>query len=289
MSPITFPCVVTSIEGTKPITRRRTWIGGHDFRALVLAATTHIGASPETCTYTLFSPDGRDRGVFLELIDRRVNIDAHVGPMSGPVPPASLGVDRYWTFHDFLTLLGFSPTHGGPNTDDAYAVMVRDTGIWNASARRPERGLRETPEQFKRRVEAADRAHLDRARHEGMHLVRYAVPPKRWTARDLEQVMRLAYRTLPVSEPRWRDSGTLSQRGAEAGRSRIELGNTAGRFSLEVGRGDYVASVQLPCFPVLALAEWLAKRPCDIHLRHPVGELEAPRVRGAARNQALAS
>jgi hypothetical protein len=39
-----------------------------------------------------------------------------------------------------------------------------------------------------------------------------------------------------------------------------------------VQRGDFVAYLNLPAFPVAALADWLARRPCEISLRQPMGK-----------------
>jgi len=112
--------------------------------------------------------------------------------------------------------------------------------------------------------------HASSARHQGIHVVSYDIPPKDWTAHDLDMLMVLAHRLLPTTEPRWRESGAIRQG---------KFVNPRGREvtiapCLQVGRGDYIAHLRLPAFPTLALADWLASRHYDINLRHPVIKLE---------------
>ena len=44
---------------------------------------------------------------------------------------------------------------------------------------------------------------------------------------------------------------------------------------MHIARGDYAAYLRLPEFPLLALAEWLATRRCEILLDQPVVRTEA--------------
>jgi hypothetical protein len=44
---------------------------------------------------------------------------------------------------------------------------------------------------------------------------------------------------------------------------------------VHIAPGDYAAYLRLPRFPVLALAEWLATRRCEILLEQPVLRTEA--------------
>jgi hypothetical protein len=114
--------------------------------------------------------------------------------------------------------------------------------------------------------------YIERACHQGIHPIRYSVPPQDWTDHDIEMLMVLLYRFLPTNEPRWRESGAITQAKLvappEEG-SRVTIAPC-----LQVGRGDYVAHLRLPAFPARALANWLASRHYDINLRHPVIKLE---------------
>jgi hypothetical protein len=97
--------------------------------------------------------------------------------------------------------------------------------------------------------------------------LRYEVPCDEWRAADLEALLERAYVLLPPYEPRWRESGTIMHDPSPLG----EASTGMSRCALEVQRGDFVAHLRLPAFPVSALAGWLASRRCEISLRHPIG------------------
>jgi hypothetical protein len=254
MPVVSFPCTITTLDGALTSSRRRTWIKGHDFRALLIAATKEVGAEPEVCTYTLFKPVVPNAGVFFEVLRDDADVSAHVGPMNGPAMPETFVSGRYYRLDAFLSVLGFN-RDGGPLAADAFIVIVKDSGLWDGAARPPQRGPRDTPDQHKKRCEAAERAHVDRARHEGVHVVHYEVPPVFWRAEDLEQLMALAYRLLPPNEPRWPPSSDHRARdvdpdpaggGADAcGRGRDVCGCRDSRR--RVARTMYVRDASMLC------------------------------------------
>ncbi len=271
---LSFPCVVTRHDGNTELSRRRTWIKGHDLRALALAATEQLDLTPDACEYMLFSPDVgtktvADPGVFLEVL--HAGQSALVGPMGGPTLPPTLAPDRAYSLEDLLSEVGL-----GAEIDDthsrAYPVLVTYAGLFRDIAYPHPREPNESDRTYAARCATAERVRLERTRHEGIHVVRYEVPPKAWEARDLERLMGLAYALLPTMEPRWRDAGTITQETFAAGRG----GRTPTlQYCLEVVRGDYAAFLRLPVFPTLALAEWLANRRCEINLCQPILKIEA--------------
>jgi hypothetical protein len=110
------------------------------------------------------------------------------------------------------------------------------------------------------------------ASYEVIHAIQYDVPPDLWRARDLDMLMALTYRLLPTHEPRWRETGAVTQEtfaGPIPGRRPVF------QYCLQVARGEYVAHLRLPQFPVSALVDWLRTRKCGISLCHPVVSLEA--------------
>ncbi len=271
---LSFPCVVTHQDGTTELSRRRTWIKGHDLRALALAATEQLALSPNECEYMLFSPDIGTKtpaaaSVFLEVVH-----DGHsalVGPMGGPTLPPTLTSDRAYPLEDLLSEVGL-----GAEIDDtharAYPVLVTYAGLFRDMAYPHPREPNESDRTYAARCATAERVRLERTRHEGIHVIYYEVPPKAWDARDLERLMGLAYALLPTMEPRWRDAGTVTQDTFAAGRG----GRTPTlHYCLEVVRGDYAAFLRLPVFPTRALAEWLAHRRCEISLCQPIMKIEA--------------
>lgn len=307
---LSFRCVVTEITKGTESSRRRTWIAASDFRALALAATREIGSSPEACAYALFRPDvprPATPHVFLEVVCERAS--ALVGPMGGPRPPATLAADRFYGFAEFLRLLGLidgpgdvDPIHSGLPTG-TYPVTVRFAGIWHhepTSVAPPIREPHESAAAFRARCEVVEQRRIARSRHEGLHVVSYPVAARRWRAYDLDRLMGLAYGLLPASEPRWRQSGTIVRRPVSqeaAGSRTLTIGapvtgtatgaagpvrRTRRRRSpwppcisyLEVGRGEYVASLEMPEFPAHGLVDWLKQRPCEISLCHAVDLLE---------------
>jgi hypothetical protein len=84
--------------------------------------------------------------------------------------------------------------------------------------------------------------------------------------------MALAYQCLPTREPRWRESGAIVQEPVGTG---DEASTPALRYCVHIARGDYAAYLRLAEFPLLALAEWLATRRCEILLDQPVVRTEA--------------
>jgi hypothetical protein len=101
------------------------------------------------------------------------------------------------------------------------------------------------------------------------------VPPREWSAEDLENLLRVAYGFLPATEPHWRESGSIITaefvnrvNPRERGSQQLQSPAIVAAPCLMVGRGDYVAHVQLPTFPALALADWIGSRDYDISLRH---------------------
>ncbi len=274
MPVLSFPCVVTHHDGTTELSRRRTWIKGHDLRALALAATDQLGLMPSDCEYMLFSPDigtktPADPGVFLEVV--RDGHSALVGPMGGPTLPSTLAANRTYPLDELLSEVGL-----GAEIDDthsrAYPVLVTYAGLFRDMAYPHPRQPNESDRTYAARCATAERVRLERTRHEGIHVIHYEVPSKAWEARDLERLMGLAYALLPALEPRWRDAGTITQETFAAGRG----GRTPTlQYCLEVVRGDYAAFLRLPVFPTRALAEWLAHRRCEISLCQPILKIEA--------------
>lgn len=270
MPVLSFPCVVTARDGAIPTGSRRIWIKGHDLAALALAATEQLGASSDACGYLLFTPKvPHPSGVFLEVVYD--GCSALVGPMAGPTPPAALDDGRGYSLPDLLAHVGL-----GPEDDDAqahlYPVTVTYSGIFQHEANPPRRKPGEPDHRYRERCAAAESVRVERACHEGVHVVRYDRKPEDWNTRDLECLLALAYRCLPTREPRWRESGAIIQEsfGTGDGAATPDL-----RYSVHIARGDYAAYLRLPHFPVLALAEWLGTRRCEILLGQPVVRTEA--------------
>ncbi len=124
---------------------------------------------------------------------------------------------------------------------------------------------RESDAAYRARCAAAEYVIIERASHQGFHAIHYHVPPCDWTAPDLAAVIELVYQHLPTCEPPWSESGWISQRTRG-----LNGPLSAPACSVHVARGDYVASVRLPAFPMLALADWLGDRRWDIELYHPI-------------------
>jgi hypothetical protein len=282
MPVLSFPCAVTHHNHSRQLSQRRTWIKGHDLRALALAATEQLAVKPERCEYMLFSPAAvagaasvshalESAGVFLEVLHG--GLSALVGPMGGPTPPSTIEPDCAYRLDDLLSRAGL-----GTNAEDdedslrTYPALVTYAGHFRELSYPPPREAHESDAQYATRCATAERIRLERARHEGIHIIRYDVPSAQWTARDLEALLGLAYHLLPTPEPRWRDSGTITQNTFAAERGDRE---PTVHYCLEVARGDYAAYLRLPLFPTLAVAEWLGDRRCDINLCHPVVKLEA--------------
>jgi len=285
MPVLSFPCVIHRLgNGSRPA-RRRVWIKGHDLWTLALAATRQLGATPDQCRYALVSPETKaaTASAFLEVA--YADSDALVGPMAGPLPPPAMPKDCQLSLDTLLAVLGFDQPGGGnfagsgsgsESDSDShclrqYTVIVTYSPIWQRHPFPPVRQDNETDAQYGQRFDAAEQIRIERTRHQGIHLVRYDTPSKTWTAHDLEMLMVMAYRLLPTNEPRWRESGAITQAKFVNPREghRVTLA-----YCLQVGRGDYVAHLRLPAFPMHALAEWLASRHFDINLRHPVMKLE---------------
>jgi len=275
MPVLSFPCVIHRLENRPRPANRRVWVKGHDFRTLAFAATAQLGATPDRCEYTLVSPGVGPPSAFLEVT--HANGDALLGPMASPLPTPALR-DRRLSLKALIEALGLEEPSGGladrdcePDRGSRYQVIVTYTPICERDPFPPVRQERETDAQYKQRFDAAERTRIERARQQGMHVVFYDVPPKDWTAPDLEMLMVLAYQRLPTNEPRWRESGTITQAKFvnPHERHRVTLA-----YCLQVGRGDFVAHLRLPAFPKLAIADWLESRHFELNLRHPVMRTE---------------
>jgi hypothetical protein len=271
MPVLSFPCAIHRPgNGSTPL-RRRVWIKGHDFRTLAAAATVQLGAAEDQCRYGIVWPEtGKDR-LFLEI--SHPNGEALVGPMAGPLPPATMPLDEQFSLDTLIIQLGLDTPNGDVQRRDAvgssrYAVMVTYSPIWQPRPFLPRQDARETDTE---RQDQFERARIERSSRQGFHVIAYDVPAQEWTAHDLEMLLVLAYRLLPTDEPRWRESGSIRPaKFVNPGEGR----RVTIAPSLQVGRGDYVAHLRLPAFPAIALAEWLGSRHYDINLRHPVIKLE---------------
>jgi hypothetical protein len=281
MPVVSFPCAIHRFVDSRP-NRRRVWIKGHDLRALALAATAQLRVAVDQCAYGIVRPESVESSLFLE-VDHPEG-DALVGPMAGPVPPPSMSADERRSLDDLIAALGFSQSPGARQLGH-YEVIVKYSPIGARPRYPPVREKRDTDAHYQKRLDAAQEWWIERARHQGIHLVKYDVPPRDWTAHDVEMLMLLAYQLLPTNEPRWRECGLITQDKAGC---RQENG---GRFTVapyvQSSRGDYVAHVHLPAFPTCALVDWVASRHYEINLRHPVMKLELAargwRCRDAAR------
>lgn len=283
MPPLSVHCVVTHHDGLVQRSRRATWIEASDFPRLVLAATAQLRLPPHRCEYKLFAPDVGKAfvGILLEVVHDEFS--ALVGPMGGPAVPAALAGERTCTFDDLILSAGFdaeAPGRGIYPVTVVYADFLGTgflaSGESVAGFPGLARGPRESGADYRMRCVAAERVRLERGRHEGFHALRYDVPAALWRAEDLEALIARACALLPAHEPRWRESGIITHEptfsteppGATAGDTQPR----ASRCVLEVQRGDFVAHLCLPAFPVSALADWLGRRPCEINLRQPMGK-----------------
>jgi hypothetical protein len=267
MPVLSFPCAVTNRDGATPAGCLPTWIKGHDLAALAQAATEQLGASPDECEYLLCSPKvPHPSGVFLKVIhDSR---SALVGPMAGPTLPATLMPDRGCSLPDLLQRVGLGIECDATRT---YPVIVTYSGVFRDAAIPPRRKPRESDLRYGERCAAAEGIRLERTCHEGVQVVRYDRAPATWGMEDLEYLLALAYQCLPTREPRWRESGAIVQEPFGIGDgARVP----AVRYCMQIERGDYAAYLRLPAFPLHALAERLATRPCEILLGQPVVKTE---------------
>lgn len=272
MPVLSFPCAIHRLGTGRRVARRRVWIKGHDLRTLALAATRQLGVTHHQCDYALIAAEAKTtRRAFLEIT--HPDGDALVGPMAAPLP-ASAMIGRVFTLDALMTVLGFGALSSDAESEEQevrrHVVIVTHTPIHERQPFPLTRDLRETDAQYEERYNAAEGIRMERTSHQGIHLVRYDVPPEEWTAQDLDALMAILYRSLPTHEPRWRETGTISQaKFVDAEDRRVIVAHC-----LQVGRGDYVAHLRLPAFPVFALAEWLGHRRCDISLRQPVTRLD---------------
>jgi len=312
MPVLSFPCTLVSHRDARRIPFRTMWIKGFDLRELALAATALLKGEPTQCGYALYefhgSPEQNTQqhrrtqqrqgpaeqsratqagtsssaGVYLEVVRPNPHASAIVGPMGGPALPAILSPERCYSLDELLAhaqLGRDAATHG------AYVVIVKYAGICPHPVSPPPRGKEESDEDYLSRRTANERARVEHARHEGIHVIRYDVPPETWRAADLDTLMALIYRLLPTNEPRWREVGAVTQEtfaGDRAGREPTY------QYCLQVARGEYVAHLRLPLFPSSALVDWLRTRRCDISLCHPVVSDEAS-TRAAAHAARMAS
>jgi hypothetical protein len=279
-------CVVTHHDGLVQRSRRAAWIEARDFPQLVLAATAQLRLPPCRCEYKLFAPDVGKAfvGVLLEVAHD--GLSALVGPMGGPAVPAVLAGERTCTFDELIASTGLDAEAPGrriyPVTvvyadflgADSLGTGLPTSGVPEAGFPGVVRGPRKSGADYRTRCAAAERVRLERGRHEGFHALPYDVPVDAWRAEDLEALIARAYALLPAHEPRWRESGVITHEptfSAEApGATPVDTASRASRCVLEVQRGDFVAHLRLPAFPVSALADWLARRPCEISLRQPM-------------------
>jgi hypothetical protein len=259
-------CVVTQHDGSTQRSRRDTWIEASDFRQLALAATAQLGLPAACCGYKLFAPDVGKAfvGVLLEVVHDGVS--ALVGPMGGPAVPASLAEEEICALEELIARVGL-----GADAEDRgiLPVTVVYAGLLGNDAGPPVREPGESRADHRLRCLTAERIRLERGRHEGFHALRYDVPVAIWQAEDLEALIGRVYALLPAREPRWRESGTITHVPPDVNTATAGVG----RCTLEVQRGDFVAHVRLPAFPVSALVDWLARRPCEINLCQPMQRL----------------
>jgi hypothetical protein len=257
-------CVITQHDGRTQQSRRDTWIDAQDFRELALAATAQLRLSPDRCEYTLFAPDVGKAfvGVLLEVVHD--GLSALVGPMGGPAVPDALAGEERCTFDELMSLTGFDADAGARGL---HPVTVVYAGCFGLGVVMPERHPKESGAEYRVRRATVERVRLERGRHEGFHVLRYEAPSAAWRAEDLEALLERSYALLPPCEPRWRESGTIMHEPSPASEASAGMS----RCALEVQRGDFVAHLRLPAFPVSALAGWLANRRCEISLRHPIG------------------
>jgi hypothetical protein len=271
MPVLTFPCAIHRLRKGPRVARRRVWIKGHDLRTLALAGTRQLGVPHHQCRYALISPDTKmTRRAFLEIT--HPDGDALVGPMAAPLPAPAM-TDRGVALDALVDALGFGALGQDTECEEEgvrrHIVIVTYAPLYEHHPFPPVRDPRETDAQYQQRHKAAEGLRVERTSQQGIHLVRYDVPPEDWTAQDIDALMVILYRTLP-HEPRWRETGTITQaKFVSADDGRVTVAHC-----LQVGRGEYVAHLRLPTFPVFALAEWLGYRRCDISLRQPVMRLE---------------
>jgi hypothetical protein len=275
MPVLSFPCTLHRFGSGSQPERRRVWIKGHNLRSLAVAATTQLGVTPERCEYALVRSDGGVKSAWLEVT--HADGDALVGPFAGPLPPSTMSRERTFSLDALLALLGFDSTsdHHLEHDDTAhprdYLVVVAYSPISHQQPFPPVRQPREDDRRYAERRRVAENTRIERSRLQGFHLVSYDVAPKDWTAHDIDMLLMLAYGLLPTTEPRWRESGAITQAKFANPRDghRVTIAH-----ALQIARGDYIAYLQLPTFPTTALAEWLSSRHCEINLRHPVMKLE---------------
>jgi hypothetical protein len=274
MPRLSFRCVVTHHDGSSLHSRRDTWIDAHDFRELALAATAELQVPPGCCEYKLFVPDVGKAfvGVLLEVMHEGVS--ALVGPMGGPAVPAALTGEETCTFGELIASTGFDAE---ARDRGIYPVTVVYAGLLaDESECPPPRAGQESAATYRARCASALRLRLARGRLEGFHALPYAVAPAEWRAEDLEALLGRVHALLPEGEPPWRESGTIRHVPPLLPPGETpEAGDTI-RCALEVQRGDFVGHLRLPAFPVSALADWLACRPCEISLCHPMSARSRP-------------
>jgi hypothetical protein len=272
MPVLSFQAVITHHDGSPTPSRRQTWIKSHDFRGLAVAAAKALATTSAQCDYMVLSEHAGspDACTWLKAVHGADSV--MIGPMGGPRIPGGLCVGRACSLDDLLERTGFGPE---AERDGLYTVVVAYTGSLAQAAWPPAREHGEPLSQYRTRCAAAELVRVERARQQGFHAVRYDVAPARWVMADLEHLLGLAYRLLPIREPRWNESGTIRQEkfGALDG----ERGPTL-RYALQVARGDYVAYLRLPVFPVRALAQWLKGKNCEINLCHPVVNMQYART-----------
>jgi hypothetical protein len=259
--PLSFPCVVTRLKGDPPLVRCRTWIQGRNLRELGVAAAQELDATADGCEFTLVEPDNASGRMFLEVL--RQDAEALVGPMAGPKTPLGLSRSPRYVLEDLIRLLCLSDdvTGSAVYTVGRYVLTVRYASTSDEVVYPPPRLQNESEESYRGRCAAAEILLIERASYQGFFALQYSVPPCDWTARDLASVIDLVYRHLPASEPASREPGWLSWRPNAP---------VPGCCTVSVTRGDYTASLRVPSFPRLALAEWLSDDQCTIALYQPL-------------------
>jgi hypothetical protein len=280
MQPLSFPCVVTRLEGEPPLASRRTWIQGRSLRELSIAAAHVLEAADDGCAFTIIEPEWPKGRVFLNVLRHAPTAEALVGPMAGPRPTGRLSETPRHSLDELIESLGVDndPRCRMPASRTLHVVTVRHASVWTHVTEPLVQHENESKASYRSRCTAAEDQRIDRASGQGFYPIAYAVPAVDWTAYDFAQVIDLAYQRLPVTEPPARESGWISQRIAAHTRC----------CWVHVARGEYVASLRLPSFPTTALVEWLSHRRCAIDLYHPVrnpvyGDMKWHGVAGRSR------
>ncbi len=262
MPSLSFPCVVTRLEGAPPLARRRTWIHGRNLHELGIAAARELKEAEDRCAFTIIEPEWPTGRVYLDVLRHAPAAEALVGPMAGPRLVRRLSDTPRHSLDELVELLGLHNDSGCrmPSARTLHVVTVRHASEWAHVTEPLVPRENESGASYRSRCAAVENQRIDRASGQGFYPIVYAVPAGDWSAHDFAQLIDLVYQQLPATEPPTRESGWISQRIAAHTRS----------CWVHVARGEYVASLRLPSFPTTALVEWLSHRRCAIDLYHPV-------------------